>query len=83
MAGTTLPIGSYAWDTASLGYTSSQAKRVYGNVALDAGGYYSGDRQTLRGSINFLIGRTLLFEPNYTRNRITLPGSTEVTSRTS
>ena len=74
LAGVDVPVGGYDWTTTTVSYTSNQSRRVYGNVGLDLGGYYNGDRQTLRGSLNFILGKTLLFEPNYTRNHITLPG---------
>jgi hypothetical protein len=73
-AGTELAVGGYHWTTATLSYSSNQSRRVFGNAAVDVGGYYAGERQTVRGSLNFLLGRTLLVEPNYTRNHITLPG---------
>ena len=73
-AGAQLPIGGYSWTNYSAGFNSNQAKPVYGSVSGEAGGYYNGDRQSLRAAVNFQIGRTLLLEPNYTRNWITLPG---------
>jgi hypothetical protein len=73
-AGTQLPIGGYTWTSYSAGFNSNQARRVYGSVSGEAGGYYNGDRQSLRAAVNFQLGRTLLFEPNYTKNWITLPG---------
>ncbi|MEP7116630.1 MAG: DUF5916 domain-containing protein, partial [Acidobacteriota bacterium] len=74
VAGTRIPVGGYDWTSLSATYTMSQAGRVYGSSTVEAGQYYDGTRQTARASLNFLVGRTLLFEPNYTRNRITLPG---------
>jgi hypothetical protein len=74
VAGVDLPVGQYDWTTTTLSYSTNQSRRVYGNAGVDLGGYYSGDRQTFRGSLNFILGRTLLFEPNFTRNHITLPG---------
>jgi hypothetical protein len=73
-AGTVLPIGGYHWTYYTAGYSSNQARRVYGSVNVETGGYYSGDRDSIRAAVNFQVGRTLLFEPNYTRNWITLPG---------
>jgi hypothetical protein len=73
-AGTRLPVGGYNWTTYSAGFNSNQAKRVYGSISGEAGGYYNGDRQSIRAAVNFQLGRTLLFEPNYTKNWITLPG---------
>ena len=72
-AGTRLPVGAYRWTSYTTGYSSNQARRIYGGVSGEAGGYYNGDRQSVRASVNFQIGRTLLLEPNYTRNWITLP----------
>jgi hypothetical protein len=73
-AGTVLPVGSYEWQYATLSYSSDRTKRLYGTIGADLGGYYNGDRQTLRASGNIQVGKTLLFEPNYTHNRVSLPG---------
>ncbi|MGE3276587.1 MAG: DUF5916 domain-containing protein [Vicinamibacterales bacterium] len=72
--GTTVPVGDYAWTNYGATWTTNQAKRVYGSVSAEAGGYYNGDRQTYTAAINFQLGKTLLLEPNYTRNQIKLPG---------
>jgi hypothetical protein len=72
--GTVVAPGEYAWTTVTTGVNTDQSRRVYGGTTVDVGGYYGGDKQTVRANVNFLVGRTLLFEPNYTRNRITLPG---------
>jgi hypothetical protein len=82
LAGTVLPVGGYNWTTGTLSYSSNQSRRIYGNGGVDAGGYYGSDRLTYRGSLNFLIGKTLLFEPNYTRNHITLPGRARYVTNT-
>jgi Domain of unknown function (DUF5916) len=74
VAGTRIPVGEYSWTNLEASYSSSQARRVYGSASLEAGQYYNGDRQTARLAVNFLAGKTLLFEPNYSRNRVTLPG---------
>ena len=73
-AGALLPVGEYQWTSYSAGYSSNQARRVYGSINAETGGYYSGERDSVRAAVNFQIGRTLLFEPNFTRNWITLPG---------
>ena len=79
-AGTVLPVGEYTWTTASASYSFDRTKRVYATVGGDAGGYYSGDRQALRASVNIQVGKTLLFEPNYTHNRVQLPGRADYAS---
>jgi hypothetical protein len=68
-----IPIGGYTWDTFRASYSSNRSKRVYGNVSYDTGGYYSGDKRTVRAGLNFLPLETLLVENSYTRNVITLP----------
>ena len=79
-AGTILPVGSYAWQYATLSYNSNRTKRVYGTVGADLGGYYNGDRQTLRANLTLQAGKTLLFEPQYVHNRVTLAGRPLYTS---
>jgi hypothetical protein len=80
--GTRLDVGEYEWTYYTAGYTSNQAKRVYGNVNVETGGYYNGERDTVRASINFQLGRTLLLEPNYSRNWIRLPGRQQYVTNT-
>jgi hypothetical protein len=79
-AGTVLPVGDYSWTYASLSYSSDRTKHVFGTVGTDLGGYYNGDRQTLRVNLNIQVGKTLLFEPNITHNRVLLPGRPVYTS---
>ncbi|MGE3276594.1 MAG: DUF5916 domain-containing protein [Vicinamibacterales bacterium] len=80
VAGTTLAPGGYSWDNVSARVNTNSSKRVYGGATVETGGYYSGRKQTVRGNLSFLLGKTLLFEPNYTWNRITLPGRPVYTS---
>ena len=79
-AGTTLMPGSYSWTYASVSYSSNRTRRVYGSVGADAGGYYDGDRQSFRTNLTLQVGKTLLFEPQYVHNRVTLPGRPLYTS---
>jgi len=79
-AGTIITPGDYDWTTVAMNYVSNQGKRVYGSATVNLGGYYDGERQSVQGAVNFIVGRTLLFEPNYTRNRIVLPGRPIYTS---
>ena len=73
-AGTQLPVGGYDWTTFTAGYNSNRTRRVIASLSADAGGYYNGDREAFRAALTIQVGRTLLFEPNYTKNWITLPG---------
>ncbi len=79
-AGTTLPVGPYTWTTSTVSYSTNRTRRVFGSVGGDFGGYYSGERQALRANASITAGKTLLFEPNYTRNRVTFPGRPLYTS---
>jgi len=73
-AGTVMPVGDYSWTYATMNYSSDRTRHVYGTIGGDAGGYYNGDRRTFRLNANIQVGKTLLFEPNYTHNRVSLPG---------
>jgi hypothetical protein len=79
-AGTVIPAGNYAWQTARLVYSSDGTKSNFATLSGDWGGYYNGTRQALTASITFHLGKTLLFEPNITRNRAQLPGRPLYTS---
>ena len=73
-AGSAVRVGDYTWTYAQMSYSSNRTRRMYGSVGGDIGGYYNGDRQTLRANVTLQMGKTLLFEPNYTHNRVTFPG---------
>ena len=79
-AGTTILPGSYSWTYASVNYSSNRTRRMYGSIGGDAGGYYNGSRQSARANITLQLGKTLLFEPQYVHNRVTLPGQPLYTS---
>ncbi len=73
-AGSTVPVGDYSWTYTTMSYSSDRTRPVYGTIGGDVGGYYNGDRQTLRANFTIQARKTLLFEPNYTHNRVTLAG---------
>jgi hypothetical protein len=79
-AGTTLPVGAYQWQYAFINYNSDRTKRVYGSFGTEFGGYYNGDRQSIRTNLTLQVGKTLLFEPQYVHNRVTLQGRPLYTS---
>ena len=70
-----IPVGAYSWETFSANYSSDDSRRVFGGGGVDLGGYYNGDKRTLRLALNFLPRETLLVENNYTRNNISLPAA--------
>ena len=69
---TVVPDG-YISTTYSTSFGTDRTRRVYGGAGVHFGDYYGGDRHTLSANLNFLAKETLLFENNYTRNRITMP----------
>ena len=73
-AGTTIPVGDYSWTYGTLNYSSNRTYRIFGQVSGDYGGYYNGHRLTIKTNININVGKTLLLEPNFTHNHVTLPG---------
>jgi hypothetical protein len=79
-AGTVIRVGTYSWQYATVGYNSDRTKRVFGSVGTDLGGYYDGNRQSFRANLSLQVGKTLLFEPNYTHNRVQLPGRPDYAS---
>jgi hypothetical protein len=79
-AGTVLPVGPYSWRYVTMSYSSDRTRRMYGTVSADVGGYYNGDRQSFRTNLTIQAGKTLLFEPQYVHNRVTLAGRPLYTS---
>jgi len=72
-SGGVIPSAEYRWRTVRGFYNSNQSRRLYGSVSAEAGGYYSGDKQTYRAELSFVPKDTLLVENFYTRNRVVLP----------
>ncbi len=79
-AGTTLAVGDYDWTYTTVTYSSNRTKRTFGSISSDIGGYYNGDRRSIKVNWNITFGKTLLLEPNYTYNHVTLPGRPLYTS---
>ena len=71
----TVAPGGYSFTTFSGSVGTDRSKRVYGGAGVNLGDYYGGKIRTLNANLNFLALETLLFENNYTRNRITFPNS--------
>ncbi len=71
---TTVATGGYDWTTLSASASTNDSRRIYGGGGVDVGGYYGGDRRTIKASLNVLPRETLLVENSYTRNVITLHG---------
>ena len=67
--------GAYSFNIVSTSFGTDDSRRVYGGGGAELGEYYGGSRRTLTANLNFLAQETLLFENDYTRNRISLPNS--------
>ncbi len=67
--------GAYSFNIVSTSFGTDDSRRVYGGGGAELGEYYGGSRRTLTANLNFLAQATLLFENDYTRNRIALPNS--------
>ena len=76
---TTITPGGDDWATVSASASTDDSRRVYGG-GVDVGGYYGGDRRTVRASLNLLPLETMLVENSYRRNVITLPGAPTYTT---
>lgn len=80
IAGIRIPVGSYTFQGARLFYTSAPQRRVSGTFSLDAGGFYSGTRQTAayRGRIE--LTPRFAVEPNLSFNWVDLPQARSTTT---
>jgi diguanylate cyclase (GGDEF)-like protein len=75
--GARIPVGGYRFTTARVGYNMGQQRRLSGNVLVERGSFYHGDRTTLtfnRSRIN--VSSQLSIEPNLSLNWIALPTGT-------
>jgi hypothetical protein len=71
--GVTLPAGSYDFYTTRVGYVGGQQRRVSGEVVLETGAFYNGDRTTI--SVNgarMQITPQVSFEPSGSINWVDL-----------
>ncbi len=72
--GVHVPAGSYQFRDASMRYTASQARPLYGNVSLSAGEFYGGTRRTYGGGLTWRARYFLSVEASFQRNDVDLPG---------
>jgi hypothetical protein len=69
----TLPVGGYPFNNLRLNYNMGQQRSIGGNITLEHGRFYSGEKTTLsvaRGRVR-VTGR-MSAEPTYTINRVSL-----------
>ncbi|MGE3578298.1 MAG: DUF5916 domain-containing protein [Vicinamibacterales bacterium] len=72
--GVTLPVGGYDYAIGRVGYNFGRQRRVSGNVLLEGGTFYDGDRLTLAVSAGrYSPLARLSAEPTVSINRVHLP----------
>jgi hypothetical protein len=72
--GAAVPVGGYEFTTGRIGYNMGQQRKLSGNLLVEKGSFYNGDRTTItlnRSRIN--VSPRLSVEPNLSLNWITLP----------
>jgi len=72
-SGVTLPVGSYDFYTTRVGYIGGQQRRISGEVVLETGNFYNGDRTTLSlNSGRMQVTPQLSLEPSMSINWVDL-----------
>lgn len=71
--GVEVPVGEYDNSEIQLVFQSDEGKALYGEVTSVTGGFFNGDRVTLRPTVRYRIGETFSTELSWNYNRIDLP----------
>ena len=75
----TVPVGAYDFYTTRVSYAGGQQRPVSGEIVLETGAFYNGDRTSLTlNSGRVQVTPQISLEPSFSVNRVTLPQS-EVT----
>lgn len=73
--GTTIPVGSYRFNVASLSYGSSQGRALSVSAGVSGGGFYDGTRRTLTGGIRWQPDYHLVVDLDANHNAIEAQGN--------
>jgi hypothetical protein len=73
--GVPLAAGDYAFDLASVSYTSSGGRVLSGSVSFSTGEFFDGERSSVSGTLTIRPNEHLLLEGGAQRNRIELAGT--------
>jgi hypothetical protein len=68
-----IPVGKYDNSEAALVFQSDEGKALYGELRTNTGGFFNGDRNSMRATARYRIGETFSTELNWNYNRIDLP----------
>ncbi|CAN0603244.1 unnamed protein product, partial [Ectocarpus sp. 12 AP-2014] len=75
--GVEVPVGEYDNSEVQLVFQSDEGKALYGELRSFTGGFFNGDRVTLRPTVRYRIGETFSTELSWNYNRIDLPTEEE------
>ena len=71
--GVTLPVGSYDFYTTRIGYIGGQQRRISGEVVLETGTFYNGDRTTISvNTARVQVTPQVSLEPSFSVNWVDL-----------
>ncbi|MBY0493061.1 MAG: carbohydrate binding family 9 domain-containing protein [Cyanobacteria bacterium] len=71
--GVTLPVGGYDFYTTRIGYTAGQQRRASGEVVLELGRFYNGDRRTVSvNAARVQVTPQMSLEPSFSINWVDL-----------
>ncbi|MEO0437397.1 MAG: DUF5916 domain-containing protein [Pseudomonadota bacterium] len=76
-AGVEVPVGEYNNSELQLVFQSNKGKALYAEMRSFHGGFFNGDRHTLRPTIRYRMGDTFSTELAWNYNRIDLPSEAE------
>ena len=71
--GLSIEAGEYAFENVAIDYRSDQSATLSGNVGLETGEYWSGNRHAVTGGVRFRLNEHVAASANMTRNLIDLP----------
>ena len=71
--GLSIGVGEYAFENVAIDYRSDQSATLSGNVGLETGEYWSGNRRAVTGGVRFRLNEHVATSANITRNVIDLP----------
>jgi hypothetical protein len=71
--GVEVPVGEYDNTELQLVFQSDEGKALYAELYSYTGGFFNGDRATLRPTLRYRVGETFSTELSWNYNRIDLP----------
>ncbi|MBT5559978.1 MAG: hypothetical protein HOJ88_08795, partial [Proteobacteria bacterium] len=69
----TIPIGDYSYRRYGVDFTTGGQRALVATLRLENGGFFSGDRSTVSGSIEWNVNKNISSKIEYEYNKIDLP----------